>query len=184
MGDLFGDWEWRSWFKQPCDLMDSDFVVRTVLDGCDDAPWHTYQFLTQRPDRMAQYDLSRHWAGVTITSSDHAEERLEALARVKAAVRFVSLEPLVGSVPFALRHDLARAGEAGKVDWVTIGARTGPKPAGPNRDDLSLLVPWLAKYRVPVFMKSNLKPYWHGELRQEFPKEASDDEQAGGMGAT
>ena len=75
------------------------------------APQHTFQVLTKRPGRMAhfanvllpQYSQgtipwpSNVWAGTSVESAKYLP-RLDVLARVPAKVRFVSAEPLLGSV--------------------------------------------------------------------------------------
>jgi protein gp37 len=92
-------------------------------------PHHTYQILTKRPDRMA--DLTRElpllqnvWLGASVESSAYVA-RLDELRRVRAVVRFVSLEPLLGSV----------AGiDLKLVDWAIVGGESGPgaRPIDPK----------------------------------------------------
>jgi protein gp37 len=67
-------------------------------------PRHTYQILTKRPDRMAELlsgDGSRLlpnvWLGTSVEDG-RVLDRLDDLRAVPAAVRFVSFEPLIGSV--------------------------------------------------------------------------------------
>ena len=67
-----------------------------------DAPRHTYQILTKRPERMVQVAphlplLSNVWLGTSV-EDDRVLDRIDALGQVLAAIRFVSFETLIGSV--------------------------------------------------------------------------------------
>jgi protein gp37 len=99
--------------------------IDQVLAVCQDTPWHTYQILTKRPGFLAWHlsgFLSRHgplpnvWFGVSI---EHAKtlHRLPRLQQAPAALRFLSLEPLLGPLP---NLDLEGIG------WVIIGGESGP----------------------------------------------------------
>lgn len=97
-----------------------DEFIFSVFDTMVRAPWHTYQILTKRPQRMYRLSgnlplLEHIWLGVSIESNDVAW-RADFLRRVPAAVRFISAEPLLGSVD-AL--DLAG------IDWVIAGGESG-----------------------------------------------------------
>jgi Protein of unknown function (DUF5131) len=78
--------------------------IRRVWDVMGGTPRHTYQILTKRPDRMAELlsgDGSRLlpnvWLGTSVEDG-RVLDRLDDLRAVPAAVRFVSFEPLIGSV--------------------------------------------------------------------------------------
>lgn len=87
---------------------------------------HTYQVLTKRPQRM--YDvmsaafervgvsLPNVWLGTSIESDRYAF-RADYLRATPAAVRFLSLEPLLGPLP-----SLDLTG----IDWVIVGGESGP----------------------------------------------------------
>jgi protein gp37 len=103
------------------DDVPEDFVAR-VWDVMARAGKHTFQILTKRPDRMARLGLylpflSNVWLGTTVESADYLP-RLDDLRRVRAQVRFVSFEPLLGSVASA---DLSR------IDWAIVGGESGPQ---------------------------------------------------------
>jgi len=98
----------------------SDEFIRRVLDIARCTPRHTYQVLTKRSKRLAQ--LGREldwppnlWMGVSIESDRYAF-RADHLRDVRAAVRFLSCEPLIDDVP-----SLDVAG----LDWVIIGGESG-----------------------------------------------------------
>jgi len=87
------------------------------------APQHTFQILTKRAERMAEF-FSAHqpppnvWLGVTAENRAHGLPRLNALRKIPAAVRFVSVEPLL--------EDLGEVDLTG-LHWVIVGGESGPK---------------------------------------------------------
>ncbi|MEV6925383.1 phage Gp37/Gp68 family protein [Dactylosporangium sp. NPDC051485] len=104
------------------------FVAR-VFEVMAATPRHTYQILTKRASRLARLapDLpwpSNIWMGVSIEDSAHVH-RADDLRMVPAAVRFVSAEPLLGSLG-ALSLD--------GIDWLIAGGESGPgsRPPQPN----------------------------------------------------
>ena len=89
------------------DDVPAEFIAR-VWDVMKDTPRHTYQILTKRPERMAQVlaqpsfeILPNVWLGTSV-EDDRVLDRLDAIRQVPAAIRFVSLEPLIGSVVKAI----------------------------------------------------------------------------------
>lgn len=99
-----------------------DFI-RQVWTTMELTPRHTYQVLTKRPVRMAQV-LSRGdfpvlqnvWLGTSV-EDNRVISRLDDLRRVPAAIRFVSFEPLIGSVAGA---------ELDAIHWAIVGGESGP----------------------------------------------------------
>ena len=74
------------------------------LGGEGQATQHRFQVLTKRPERLAQLapslaPPSNVWLGVSVENQDYVE-RARILRRVKASVRFLSVEPLLGSELF------------------------------------------------------------------------------------
>jgi protein gp37 len=75
------------------------------------APWHIYQILTKRPERMLAW-LERYegfakswpahiWMGVSVEDQKAADERIPHLLKLPAVVRFLSCGPLLGPVNLA-----------------------------------------------------------------------------------
>lgn len=94
-------------------------LVWSVMEG---AAHHTYQILTKRPSRMAQLVpslpfLPNVWLGTSVENAAYLD-RIDELRNVNASVRFVSFEPLLGSVKDA---DLA------KIHWAIVGGESGPR---------------------------------------------------------
>lgn len=94
--------------------------IQQVIAAMGAAPWHQFQLLTKRPERAARYadrlDWPEHvWLGVSVEDMQVAQ-RVEHLRRTPAAVRFISAEPLLGSL-----RDLDLTG----IDWVIGGGESG-----------------------------------------------------------
>jgi protein gp37 len=101
----------------------TDFI-RRVWEVMQDTPRHTYQILTKRPEHMAKVlsdpqfrVLPNVWLGTSVEDA-RVLGRLDSLRAVPAAIRFVSLEPLIGSVAAA---DLTG------VHWAIVGGESGPR---------------------------------------------------------
>jgi protein gp37 len=108
MGDLFHE-------EVPVEF------IRSVFEVMRDTPRHTFQLLTKRAERLLEVapDLDwpdNVWMGVTVEDNDHVW-RIDRLRCVPSAVRFLSVEPLLGSLP-SLRLD--------GIDWVIVGGESGP----------------------------------------------------------
>ena len=100
-----------------------EFIAR-VWDVMKETPRHTYQILTKRPERMAQVLTQRSfeilpnvWLGTSIEDG-RVLNRLDDIRRVPAAIRFVSLEPLIGSVA---------EGDLTGIHWAIVGGESGPR---------------------------------------------------------
>jgi protein gp37 len=99
-----------------------DAFVQRVLATMEAAHWHRFFALTKRPARMAALlrkirpePLGNVWWGTTIERNDLAH-RADKLRATPAAVRFLSLQPLLGPLP-----DLDLTG----LDWVYAGGESG-----------------------------------------------------------
>jgi protein gp37 len=109
------------------DAVPDEFIDR-VFGVMGRAKWHTFQILTKRPKRMAEYvaspgrservcaaadampgglsgaicqgfwPLPNVWLGVSVEDQRAADERIPLLLETPAAVRFLSCEPLLGPV--------------------------------------------------------------------------------------
>ena len=95
--------------------------IQRVFEVMRRAHWHTFQVLTKRAERLAELDADIEWPenvwmGVSV-ESDAYRERIDALRRTRARVRFLSLEPLLGPLE---RLDLMG------MDWVIVGRESGP----------------------------------------------------------
>lgn len=113
-----------------------EFIQR-VFDVMRRANWHQFQVLTKRADRLLELDPLLAWApniwmGTSVENAK-VRWRIDCLRQTRAAVKFLSVEPLIGPLP-----NLNLAG----IDWVIVGGESGPKarPMNPEwvraiRDD-------------------------------------------------
>lgn len=104
------------------DGVPSEFI-RKVWDTMDASRQHIFQILTKRPDNMRRVlseddfpKLENVWLGTSVENADYID-RIEMLREVDAAVRFISFEPLIGSVG---ETDLSG------IDWAIVGGESGP----------------------------------------------------------
>jgi protein gp37 len=96
-------------------------VVRVMVE----ANWHTYQVLTKRSERLSQLlstrlrfatDCRHIWWGVSVEDKKYGLPRIKHLLAAPAAIRFLSIEPLL--------EDLGNFDIAG-IDWAIIGGESG-----------------------------------------------------------
>jgi protein gp37 len=135
--------------------------IQCAFDVMGKAEWHTFQILTKRSKRLVDIagKLPWHdniWMGVSVENADNTD-RIEHLRTVPAAVRFLSVEPLLGPVP-----RLPLQG----IHWVIVGGESGP---GARRIDPR----WVRKIRdrciaqgVPFFFKQ-----WGGTRKKQTGRE-------------
>jgi protein gp37 len=103
-----------------------DTYIASVFDTMELANWHVFQVLTKRSSLLRRFVNSRYrdnpvpehiWLGTSV--EDHTKRsRIKHLREANASVRFVSIEPLIGT-PGAL--DLAG------IEWVIVGGESGPR---------------------------------------------------------
>lgn len=96
------------WFvNSMSDLFHADIPAKyldRVFNVIRKTPWHTFQVLTKRADRMREY-FSHHtvpanvWLGVTVEDRRHGFPRIDSLREIDAPVRFISAEPLLEDLP-------------------------------------------------------------------------------------
>jgi protein gp37 len=98
--------------------------IERVWGVMADTPRHTYQILTKRPDRMVEFlgnrakpILRNVWLGTSVEDA-RVLGRIDALRAVPAAIRFISFEPLIGSVAGA---------NLSAIDWAIVGGESGPR---------------------------------------------------------
>ena len=107
----------------PFEFIDKVMAVITTT------PQHTYQILTKRAERMAEYFASREipknvWLGVTVEAQT-SRSRIDILRTLPASIRFLSCEPLLEDLGSLNLHN---------IDWVIVGGESGPS-ARPMKED-------------------------------------------------
>lgn len=109
MSDLFHE-------KMPYEFLDKVFEV------IQNTPQHTYQILTKREDKLAEYFANRIvprnvWLGVTVEIKK-TKNRIDVLRNIDAKIRFLSIEPLLEDI-----GDL----DLTNIHWVIVGGESGAK---------------------------------------------------------
>jgi protein gp37 len=134
-----------------------DYILR-VFSVMRRAPWHQYQLLTKRSERLLEVDgvlewQPQIWMGVSV-ESDKYLYRVDHLRRTESHIKFLSIEPLLGPLG---RLDLRG------IDWVIVGGESGPgaRPLDPA---------WVREIRdicvgvgVPFFFKP-----WGGLIKSRM----------------
>lgn len=167
MSDLFHD-------KVP-----DDFIV-AVAKVMEKAKWHTYQVLTKRSERLRKLlntklrfvAAQRHiWWGVSVEDRTYGLPRIENLQKAHAAVRFLSVEPLL--------EDLGQVSLEG-VAWVIVGGESGAGARPMKKEWVLSIRDQCRRSSVPFFFKQ-----WggvrkaaagrrlEGRTYDEFPKRIS-----------
>jgi protein gp37 len=122
--------------------------IRRVFDVMRLAKQHEFQVLTKRPDRMAvlvsTIEMPKNaWMGVSVENADYTS-RIDDLRHVKAAVRFLSIEPLLGPMP---RLQLQG------IHWVIVGGESGPRARPVDPAWVRSIRDQCLRAKVPFFFK-------------------------------
>ncbi len=155
----------------------SDTIIGELFAIMGTADWHTYLILTKRPERMREfilkysadggplgcfkYTFSHLWLGVTAENQRTADERIPILLQIPAAVRFVSVEPMLEFVDLSYWLNGAPEQYAPDrwqqtyppLDWVIAGPETGPKARKADNEWFRDLRRQCFIARVPYFLK-------------------------------
>lgn len=133
----------------------SDFFIEQADEWRDEAweviratPQHTYQILTKRPERIRGrlpigWPFSNVWLGVSV-ENPRFYERIKILSTIPAAIRFLSLEPLLAPMP-RLPLD--------GVSWVVVGGESGPRCRPMKVEWVREIRSQCAKSKVAFFFK-------------------------------
>lgn len=99
-----------------------DFI-KMVFSVMNETPWHTYQVLTKRAERLTEIGKElvwtpNIWMGVSVENLD-VVQRVEELRNCPARVKFISAEPLIGPIPNLILEG---------IHWVIVGGESGRRP--------------------------------------------------------
>lgn len=107
--------------------------IERVFDTIERADWHQFQLLTKRSSLMRDFLSHRYvtrpppahlWVGVSVEDRVRVS-RVGQLRQCPAAIRFLSIEPLIAPIgPLDLTG----------IHWVIVGGESGPhaRPMDPN----------------------------------------------------
>jgi protein gp37 len=125
----------------------TDFIKR-VFGTIGRAEQHIFQVLTKRAERLEELSLhltwpKNLWMGVTVESGKY-NYRVDILRKIPAAVKFLSIEPMIGPV-----EDINLPG----IDWVIVGGESGPGAREIKKEWVQQIKYLCLKGNVPFFFK-------------------------------
>ncbi len=131
--------------------------IQRVFSIIPRAWWHQFQVLTKRSGRLTELAETLDWPpnlwmGVSVERDDY-RFRIDGLRRVPAAVRFLSLEPLLGPLP-----ELNLSG----IAWLIVGGESGPHCRPMDEAWVRDLRDQCAAANVPFFFKQ-----WGGTRKKK-----------------
>jgi protein gp37 len=186
MTDVFGEWI-------------PDWIIFSLFDAMAAAPRQIFQILTKRPERACNaiadwlYDVGLDqlppniWLGISAEDQQRFDERMPWLAKTPAAVRFLSLEPLLGPITLpdsdgvvnmAMQegdNPIFTAEPIDYIDWVIIGGESGPSVRPMNLDWVEDILTQCLKANIPAFVKQ-LGAAWAGANDATHSKGGDPDE--------
>lgn len=129
-----------------------DAFIRMVFEVMETATWHTFLILTKRAERLAQWYernprfhmLPNVWIGVSVEDRRSGVPRIAYLQTVRAAVRFISVEPLC--------EHLGALDLAG-IDWVIVGGESGHRVRPMDLEWARSVMRQCKEKGIPVFVK-------------------------------
>jgi len=144
MGDLFHE-------KVPLVFIEQVFSVMNIADQ------HFYQVLTKRAKRLLKLSelikWDNHiWMGVTVESKTF-KHRIDYLRKTAAKIKFLSVEPLLGSL-----GELDLSG----IDWVIAGGESGPRARTMDAEWAREVRDQCIEQNVPFFFKQ-----WGGVQKEK-----------------
>jgi len=131
--------------------------IQRVFATMRAAHWHRFQVLTKRSRRLLELSTKLDWAeniwmGVSVESEKY-QFRIDDLRQTGAAVKFLSLEPLLGPLP-----NLDLSG----IDWVIVGGESGPGARPIQKEWVTSIRDQCSTANVPFFFKQ-----WGGSKQEE-----------------
>ncbi len=122
--------------------------IQRVFATMRDCPHHTFQVLTKRSERLLEFATQlpwpkNVWMGVSVEDA-RVLSRVQDLQRVPAAVRFLSLEPLIGPL-----DALPLEG----IHWAIVGGESGPKARPMRKEWVTSIFRQCRVARIPFFFK-------------------------------
>lgn len=143
-----------------------DEYIRRIVDVMMTADWHIYQVLTKRSERLRNMlneslefaSRSQHiWWGVSVEDIRHGVPRIEHLRNAPAALKFLSIEPLLENLGTI---DLTGVG------WVIVGGESGIGARPMKEEWVNDLLAQCRKAGVPFFFKQ-----WGGVQKKRHGRE-------------
>ena len=138
MSDWWGRWVPREW-------------IEAVLEAIRAAAGWNFLVLTKFPRRAAEFGIPRNtWMGTTVDLQARVRNAEAAFADIDAAVRWLSIEPMLENLRFS-RLDL--------FQWIVVGGASQSSRTPEWKPPFTWIADLMAQAReagVPVYMKPNL----------------------------
>lgn len=137
---------WSDWFHKDADPHRDEMwaIVRQRPDLY-------FQVLTKRPQNVLERlpddwgaGYPNVWLGVSAEGQKRANERVPLLEQIPAAVRFLSMEPLLGRVVLP---------DTQMIDWIIVGGESGPKARPMDPEWARLIRDYCDERNIPFFFK-------------------------------
>ncbi len=143
-----------------------DVYVDAVGRVMERANWHTYQVLTKRSSRLRDMlqtslqfaaNLPHIWWGVSVEDRAHGLVRIKHLQQARAALRFLSVEPLL--------EDLGEIDLEG-IHWVIVGGESGAGARRMQKEWVLSVQGQCERVQIPFFFKQ-----WGGVRKSKTGRE-------------
>jgi protein gp37 len=161
--ELFGDWVKPEWLEG-------------IFNWCKIYKKDTFIFLTKQPQNLIKWSPfpDNCWVGVSTTDAKKFIEAGTSLEIIQAAVKFISVEPLLSwdnGQPGFMANMFKQWG----LNWIIIGQQTPIKAITmPKQEWIENILKASVIADVPVFLKNNLRCLYdincNKPVQQEFPK--------------
>lgn len=137
-----------------------EFILK-VFNIMTLANWHQFQVLTKRSDRLLEMSSKLSWPinvwmGVSVETNEYSF-RIDHLRQTGAKIKFISLEPLLGSIP-----NLNLEG----INWVVVGGESGQKARPVEKSWVTDIRDQCLKTKIPFFFKQ-----WGGVHKKKSGRE-------------
>ncbi len=150
-------------------LVPAEFIAK-VFATMAEARQHRFQILTKRPERASDllndppgdattWPLPNVWIGTSVEDQERADPRILHLLNCPAAVRFLSVEPLLGPIDLGLLGTIPKeiaptySLVADRLHWVIVGAESGPGARPMRLEWARSIVEQCRSARVACFVK-------------------------------
>ena len=164
------------------DLFHHDVPVQFIIDCfliMGKTKQHTYQILTKRADRMLSFfedcmsmppifPLQNVWLGISAEDQESYTQRVGRLIYVPAAIRFVSIEPMLGEID--LRFKYLKDHNINLINWIVCGGESGPNARPIHPDWVKSLRDQCKVAGVPFFFKQ-----WGEWIGSDYEEETCVD---------
>ena len=130
--------------------------IKKVFKVMNENPQHVFQVLTKRAERLFEIHKELRWThniwmGVSVEDKK-VIERIDFLRKIRAKVKFLSLEPLIGELSNL---------NLKKIDWVIVGGESGHTPRPMDSDWVIDIQDQCKKAKVAFFFKQ-----WGGKNKK------------------